>query len=247
MSIGKVHIGTSGWQYKHWKGNFYPAEIRSGDWFNHYKKTFHTVEINNSFYRLPSREIFERWRNDSDGDFIFSVKANRFITHMKKLKDPEEPLDRLLTSAHGLGRKLGPILFQLPPKWGVNEERLTIFLRHLPRKMRFTFEFRHPSWYCDNVIAALRKFNVAFCIYDLAGHQSPLHVTADFVYVRLHGPGDKYQGSYPAPVLAEWNERILAWVSQGKDVYIYFDNDQAGYAAKNAMALQEFYLSSINS
>jgi uncharacterized protein YecE (DUF72 family) len=241
MSKGSVYIGTSGWQYKHWKGTFYPVELKSRDWFNNYQQTFSTVEINNSFYKLPSPELFKRWKAEADDDFIFSVKANRFITHMKKLKDPEEPLDRLLRSALALGRKLGPILFQLPPRWGLNLERFEIFLQHLPRKKRFVFEFRHPSWYSDGVYAAMQKSNVAFCIYDLAGHQSPMVVTADFVYIRLHGPGEKYQGSYSISALREWNKKIRAWASGGKDVYIYFDNDQEGYAALNAKNLERLY------
>jgi uncharacterized protein YecE (DUF72 family) len=241
MNIGKVYIGTSGWQYKHWKGTFYPVSTKQNDWFNYYQQIFNTVEINNSFYRLPSLEVFKKWKTESDHDFLFSVKANRFISHMKKLKDPEEPLHRLLTSVRGLGRKLGPILFQLPPGWGLNEERFNIFLQHLPRKKRFAFEFRHPSWYSDSVVKAMQGANVAFCIYDLAGHQSPMYVTANFVYIRLHGPGQKYQGSYSASALAEWNDRIVVWARQGKDVYIYFDNDQEGYAAANAKTLQRLY------
>ncbi len=157
---------------------------------------------------------------------------------MKKLKDPEEPVKRLLDHATGLGNKLGPMLFQLPPSWKLNLERLRYFLILLPKELRFAFEFRNPTWYNESVINLLADYGCAFCIYELDGHLSPEHVTTDFVYVRLHGPGGKYSGSYSDDALRGWAGRIRAWCDSGKDVYVYFDNDQAGYAAFNALRLK---------
>ncbi|MCC9168547.1 DUF72 domain-containing protein [Pontibacter harenae] len=235
----KIHIGTSGWHYKHWMGNFYPEGLKAKDFTSHYLQFFRTVEINNSFYKLPSAQTFANWRSSVPEDFIFAVKASRFITHMKKLKDPQESIARFFENVNHLGEKVGPILFQLPPGWGLNEERLANFLALLPPYHRYTFEFRHHSWYSEGVLNLLRQHNVAFCIYELEYHFSPMEVTADFVYIRLHGPENKYSGSYSEEGLRWWAGNCLEWRRQGKDVYIYFDNDQAGYAAFNAKRLQE--------
>jgi uncharacterized protein YecE (DUF72 family) len=158
---------------------------------------------------------------------------------MKKLNDVEESVDTFLQHASGLGKKLGPILFQLPPRWNMNAERLDGFLKLLPHDHRYAFEFRDPSWYDPAIYTILRKKGCAFCIYELAGHRSPLEVTADFVYVRLHGPGDKYQGSYHTHTLNAWAKRIKEWQGEGKDTFVYFDNDQEGYAVFNAQKLKE--------
>lgn len=235
----RIYIGTSGWSYPHWRGTFYPTELKAKDEFKYYQAHFDTVELNNSFYRLPTYENFLRWKMTSTRNFIFSVKANRFITHMKKLKDPEEPLERMLGNFKGLGKKLGPILFQFPPSWKKNVERFESFLSKLPKSRRYVFEFREHSWYNNDIITLLRKHNCAFCIYELAGHVSPTIVTADFVYVRLHGPGDKYQGSYKRQALKKWAGLCKKWQVSGMDVYVYFDNDQFGYAAKNALRLKD--------
>jgi uncharacterized protein YecE (DUF72 family) len=239
MTKHNIYIGTSGWHYKHWIGTFYPEGTKDAEQLAYYLKFFHTVELNNSFYRLPSEETFMNWNKAVPPDFIFVVKANRYITHNKKLKDPEQSLALFFDHVKGLKKKLGPILFQLPPKWNVNEERLESFLEHLPRKYRYVFEFRNPSWYTENVYALLRKHKCAFCIYELAGHLSPMVATADFVYVRLHGPGDKYQGSYTDKALKEWSAQCKEWVKEKKDVFVYFDNDQLGYAAFNAKRMLE--------
>lgn len=236
---GTIYIGTSGWHYSHWKGNFYPPGVTSKQFTAHYVKFFQTVEINNSFYRLPSWETFAAWRASVPDDFLFSVKASRFITHMKKLKDPQQGLAQLLGNAQGLEEKLGPILFQLPPAWRLKQERFQAFLEALPPYYRYTFEFREPSWYDPRVYELLQARNHAFCMYELAGHMSPLEITADFVYIRLHGPEGKYAGSYSESALQWWANTCRTWASEGKDVYIYFDNDQNGYAAFNAMRLQE--------
>jgi uncharacterized protein YecE (DUF72 family) len=237
MAQNRIYVGTSGWHYRHWIGTFYPRETKASEQLAYYVNNFNTVELNNPFYRLPSKETFLRWRKTVPDDFLFSVKASRFITHMKKLKDPEESLKQFLDHASGLKEKLGPILFQLPPGWGVNADRLKEFLRALPKKFSYVFEFRNTTWYAPEIISLLKEYNCAFCIYELAGHITPLEVTANFVYVRLHGPGNKYQGSYTAKDLRLWHKRSLEWLDQKKDVFIYFDNDQAGYAAQNAADL----------
>jgi uncharacterized protein YecE (DUF72 family) len=233
----KIHIGTSGWHYKHWIGTFYPTGTKDPEQLGHYLRHFKTVELNNSFYRLPDKKTFATWRKSTPEDFIFSVKASRFITHMKKLKDPQAPLQEFFQHALALKEKMGPVLFQLPPGWKLNEERLESFLKQLPQHHRYTFEFRNVTWYTEHVFHLLKTYNAAFCIYELDGHLSPMQITADFVYVRLHGPGGKYQGSYTDKQLAAWGKQCLAWQKEKKDVYVYFDNDQYGYAAFNAVRL----------
>lgn len=238
-----IRIGTSGFHYKHWKGTLYPAKMPASAMLHFYAQRFDTVELNNSFYRLPTATAFECWRDATPAGFVFAVKASRFITHNKKLKDPANAVDNLLPRALRLNNKLGPILFQLPPKWRVNAERLQNLLAILPRELRYAFEFRELSWVKPEIDAILREFNAAFCIYELAGYHSPFSVTADFTYVRLHGPASgKYQGSYSDDRLSEWARRIEAWSKELKAIYVYFDNDQAGYAANNALRLKEIVL-----
>lgn len=170
-------------------------------------------------------------------DFIFSVKGNRRFTHLKKLNVQQEELSGFFQNADKLEEKSGPVLFQLPPSWKVNDQRLAEFLPELPENHRYTFEFRNTTWYNEKVYELLRQHNCAFCIYELARHLSPIEITADFVYVRLHGPGDKYQGSYTDTTLKKWAGQCLQWQKEEKDVYVYFDNDQLGYAAFNARDL----------
>ena len=235
-----IRIGTSGFHYKHWKGPFYPEKMPESGMLAFYCQQLDTVELNNSFYRLPTPEAFDSWRDATPPNFVFAVKASRFLTHNKKLKDPENAVENLLPRAVRLGRKLGPIVFQLPPKWRVNIERLEGLLAILPRDVRYAFEFRELSWMTPEVNQILTRFNAAFCIYELAGYHSPLSATSDFAYVRLHGPAaSKYQGSYNEDRLRKWATQIQNWAQQVKAVYVYFDNDQAGYAAKNALALRK--------
>ncbi len=238
MKEGKAFIGTSGWNYGHWKGTFYPSDIKNEQEFDWYAQKLHTVELNNPFYHLPPPETFANWRTQSPAAFRFAVKASRYITHMKKLIVDTSSIDLFFSHADQLEEKLGPVLFQLPPRFKVNVERLETFLKALPKGHRYTFEFRDVSWYTNEVYDLLNKFNCAFCIYELERHLSPLQVSADFVYVRLHGPGNKYQGTYEDVVLEQWCNRIKDWQRQHKDVYVYFDNDQEGYAAFNAITLQ---------
>jgi uncharacterized protein YecE (DUF72 family) len=240
MPASKIYIGTSGWHYKHWIGRFYPARSNARQQFEFYSKHFYTVEINNSFYKLPPRTVFEDWYEHSPKKFLFAVKANRFITHMLKLTRPQETIARLFGSIDALKEKLGPILFQLPPKWKVNITRFKEFLGSLPKGYRYAFEFRNETWYHEEIYQLLQEYNCAFCIYELAGHLSPLKVTADFVYLRLHGPTNfKYQGSYNNAALKKWAKQCSAWQKEKRDVYVYFDNDQEAYAAFNALTLKE--------
>jgi uncharacterized protein YecE (DUF72 family) len=235
----KIHIGTSGWHYLHWKGPFYPDDLANQEMLAYYARHFQAVEINNSFYRLPKKETFEDWRQTVPKPFLFTVKASRYITHMKKLKDPPATLPAFLEAITVLGKNLGPVLFQLPPRWRINAERLREFLQSLPGRFRYAFEFRDPSWFDDRVYQALSEKGAAFCMYDLAGRLSPKEVTADFVYIRLHGPGDAYQGRYETNSLAGWAGALAAWRRQGKEIFCFFDNDQGGYAAEDALRLQK--------
>jgi uncharacterized protein YecE (DUF72 family) len=238
-----IRIGTSGFHYKHWRGTFYPEKIPPAGMLNFYMQHFDTVELNNSFYRLPLVGVLESWRDAVPPTFVFAVKASRFITHNKKLKNPDDALENFIPRIALLGSKLGPILFQLPPNWQVNVERLQDFLTALPKQHRYAFEFRELSWMKPEVLEVLKRFNAAFCIYELAGYRSPLNVTADFIYVRLHGPeANKYQGSYNEDRLRSWARQIEVWARTQKAIYVYFDNDQAGYAAQNALTLKNMVL-----
>jgi uncharacterized protein YecE (DUF72 family) len=234
-----IYIGTSGWHYKHWKGLFYPDKLPAREYMSHYLRYFQSVEINNSFYRLPSEATFSAWKGSVPDDFVFAVKASRFITHMKKLNEPEQSIARFMHAVNFLEEKLGPILFQLPPFWNLNLERLKAFLEALPRGYRYALELRNESWYNEAVYQLLEQYEIAFCIYELERHLSPMLVTAGFVYVRLHGPGNKYEGSYTEEALQAWGVKVKGWQQEGKDVYIYFDNDQFAYAAHNAIRLRE--------
>lgn len=236
---GAIHIGTSGWHYAHWKGPFYPPDLPSSGYLAHYLQFFQTVEINNSFYKLPSKETFQQWRQTVPPGFLFAVKANRYITHMKKLIDPEQPLTTMFERLEALEDHLGPVLYQLPPRFRLNLERLQQFLAALPAGPLAAFEFRDPSWFDPAVYATLAAHNAAFCIYHLNRSLSPREVTADFVYLRLHGPEGAYQGRYSDQELAGWAAAIRQWSEDGRDIYCYFDNDQAGYAVQDARQLQE--------
>jgi uncharacterized protein YecE (DUF72 family) len=234
-----IHIGTSGWHYEHWRGPFYPTELSHAGFLKFYADLFHTVEINNSFYRLPQSQTFLKWRETVPPGFIFAVKASRYITHLKKLKDPGQPLRTLLDRVVLLEDRMGPILFQLPPRWHLNHERLVFFLNALSRDFKYAFEFRDPSWFDSRVYDALAEHGMALCIYEFAGRLSPKRVTADFLYLRLHGPEGAYRGRYDHRVLDEWADFCSSWNSQGKEIFCYFDNDEAGYAAQDALTMQE--------
>ncbi len=239
MAPGHIHIGTSGWHYSHWVGPFYPDGTASADFLAYYVERFRTVEINNTFYSLPRPGTMEAWRDGTPKDFLFACKASRFITHMKKLGDPKRSMKRFIDTIGILGSKLGPVLFQLPPRWHVNQARLQAFLEILPDPYRYAFEFRDETWFTAKVLASLERAGAAFCIYDLAGRQSPEHVTTDLVYIRLHGPGQAYHGQYSDAALRHWAKKIVTWSKERRDVYCYFDNDHQAYAAHDALRLLE--------
>jgi len=205
----------------------------------YYTRHFDTVELNNSFYKLPNRETLEQWKATVPESFLFAVKASRFITHNKKLKDPRPSIDLLMSRIEVLGKKLGPILFQLPPRWKKNTERLSEFIQLLPKGQHYTFELREESWMDKDVYEILSKANAAFCIYDLGGYQSPKVLTANWAYIRLHGPSEeKYNGGYSTKALKAWAKQIREWRDL-KDVYIYFDNDIGGNAPYDALQLKK--------
>ena len=233
-----IHIGCSGWHYKHWLGKFYPADLPASEMLALYSKTFDTVEINNTFYALPNEKSVQRWHEIPSEGFCFAVKASRYITHVKKLNDPVPALERFFPVVEHLKEKLGPILFQFPPHWKVNLSRLQEFLPLLPSKHKYAFEFRHPSWYDQAVYKALRDFNVAFCIYDRDLVVTPLETTAQHVYVRLHGSGPAFGGNYQVDHLVQWAERIEKWKEEEREIWFYFNNDWHGYAIENALLLQ---------
>jgi uncharacterized protein YecE (DUF72 family) len=236
----KIYIGTSGWHYKHWLDDvFYPAGTRPAQMFDFYAQHFDTVEINNSFYHLPSAKTFDNWRESSPPKFLFAVKGSRFITHMKKLKDPRPSSEKFFDVADRLGRKLGPILFQLPPRWKVNVERLAEFLESLPQRHKYVIEIRDESWLVPEVYALLRRHKTAFCIHDFADMKIPEEITANFTYIRFHGPTSaKYFGSYSSEQLREWAKRIEDWSQRLSAIYVYFNNDPGGEAVRNALELK---------
>jgi uncharacterized protein YecE (DUF72 family) len=233
-----VRVGCSGWQYKHWRGDFYPSDLPQTRWLEYYSERFDTVEINNSFYRLPDASTFAGWRKRVPSDFRYAVKASRYLTHMKKLKDPDEPLKLFFSRAQNLGPTLGPILYQLPPRWPVNLDRLQLFLEALPKRRRQAIEFREPSWYNDAVFALLRKHRVALCLHDMAGSASGVVEVGPFVYVRFHGPS-KYSGSYSDEALERWADWLAARAAAAVPVYAYFNNDTGGHAPRDAMRLRD--------
>jgi uncharacterized protein YecE (DUF72 family) len=233
-------IGTSGWSYAHWRGTFYPQELPARRHFEYYCERFDTVEINTSFYNLLRETTVQKWVEATPDDFTFVLKGSRFVTHNKKLAEPLNSTERFMASIEGFGDKLGPLLWQLPPRFQKDVQRLDEFLAALPKRYSNTVEFRDHSWHDKDVYEVLCKHNAAFCIYELAGFASPIEVTADFVYVRLHGPSRrKYEGEYGEEGLIPWVERIRAWNADGLPVFIYFDNDQHGYAAFDALRLKE--------
>jgi uncharacterized protein YecE (DUF72 family) len=233
-----TRIGTSGWHYKHWKGPFYPEKLPASKMLDWYTQHFDTVELNNTFYRLPTEKGVTEWRESTPSGFCFAAKGSRFLTHMKKLKDPVPGIANYFARVDLLGRKLGPIVFQLPPWWEADSGRLEEFLSALPKRHRYAFELRNPTWHNEEIYRILRRHNAAFCIYEIAGFHSEFVLTANFTYVRLHGPGGAYQGSYPDAKLKEWARRIHDWQKDLRATYVYFDNDQAGYAVQNALTLK---------
>lgn len=235
-----IFVGTSGWHYPHWRGRFYPEALPRRRWLEYYTSRLSTVELNGSFYKLPSEQTIARWAAQSPPGFLFSVKAWRVITHRKKLEGCAAAVSLFSSLVSGLGAHLGPILFQLPPRFGLRLGRLEALLEQLPPRRRYAFELRDPSWHTPELLRLLERHNAAFCVYELAGLRSAAPLTADFVYVRLHGPGGSaYTGRYREQALRAWAEQLLRWREGGRAAYLYFDNDQAGHAAQNALRLQQ--------
>ena len=238
--MSRIRIGTSGWSYGHWQGTFYPGELPHGQWLGYYAGHLASVEINSSFYRLPSANTLREWRNQVPRGFVFAFKASRYLTHMKKLRPAPEGLARMFACAEILGPQLGPILFQLPPRWRANPQRLDAFLDALPKGHRYAFELRDESWWRDDVYGILERHDAATVWFDMRKRRPLLADTASFRYVRWHGPGEEaYTGRYGGNRLRPLARHVREWRARGQDVYIYFDNDEAGYAPADALALQD--------
>ncbi|MGD2278794.1 MAG: DUF72 domain-containing protein [Candidatus Omnitrophota bacterium] len=234
-----LQIGCSGWNYDHWKGLFYPRESSPSSWFKEYASSFSTVEINNTFYQLPEASTFKKWHDQASPDFIYAVKANRFITHMKKLKDPGKAVKRFLDRALLLKENLGPVLFQLPPHWRVNTERLDHFTDILPEGLQYVFEFREKSWYCEDVYKILSSKKMSLCLHDMKESESPDLFVGPVCYIRFHGSSELYGGKYRVSTLRKRAKLIKEAMSKGKDAYAYFNNDAEANAPKDALRLMK--------
>ncbi len=239
----QLQIGTSGWVYKHWMEIFYPVNLPKNQQLSFYSQHFSTVEINFSFYRLPELAVFENWRLQTPEKFIFAVKGSRYLTHMKKLKDPDEPVSRLMERAYGLQEKLGPILFQFPHQWHINLERLQPFLELLQihPQQRYVLEFRHPSWLIPEVYKLLESAGVALCLPVSPTVPLDICLTAPWTYIRMHS--GKWGTGYGEEELLTWSERIRSFITQGCDVYVYFNNDAEAYAIRDARSLKSLVYS----
>ncbi len=237
-NVSNIHVGCSGWVYKHWRGLLYPEGLPQKRWFERYAEKFDTVEINASFYRLPLPSTFDKWRDQAPPGFRYAVKANRFITHLKKLAGCDEEIDQFVDLARGLGQALGPILFQLPPSLHRDLPRLEALLERLPGDVEHVVEFRHRSWYDEEVLALLDRRGAGFVAHDLKGLVSPRWASGRTAYVRFHGTGGKYWGRYSDEKLRDWAEWMLVQRRQGRSGWCYFNNDIHGHAIEDARALK---------
>jgi uncharacterized protein YecE (DUF72 family) len=236
-------IGCSGWNYKTWRKTFYPADLPPSRWLQYYSEQFDTVEANGTFYRLPDVSTFKAWREQTPGSFVMAVKASRFLTHMKRLMNPEEPLKRLFSRASTLGPRLGPVLYQLPPTMRCDALRLREFLGCLParwdgRRLRHVMEFRHPSWYVPEIFRMLERHRVTLCLHDKVHSRIAEPVVGPLIYVRFHGTTGQYRGSYGSRQLEGWAQRLAAEWRAGRPVYAYFNNDPEAVATRNAKSLR---------
>lgn len=236
----RFFIGTSGWVYRHWRGVFYPRDLPQRDWFPHFARYFSTVEINNTFYRLPKESTWEHWRDEAPSGFRYAVKGSRYVTHIKRLRDCEEPVQTFIERALLLKSHLGPVLWQLPPQMRYELDRLEAFLKALPGRVHHVVEFRNDTWFRSETFAALRHHNIGFCAYHMVDEEAPLETTSGTAYVRFHGSSRsrKYEGRYTDRELAEWADRLRALPKKARDVYLYFNNDAEGYAIENANTLR---------
>ena len=241
--MARVLIGTSGWHYDSWRGPFFPKGLPLKSQLQFYASQFSSAELNGVFYRTPTPEAVESWRLQTGKDFVFAWKASKFITHWKRLSESSaNSLDLLENRLSLLGNKVGPILFQLPPNFRADADRLGEFFKMLSSKRRYSFEFRDPSWYAPRILKLLAESNISLCLSDHHDAPAPWKRTADFVYIRGHGPGGRYRGHYDDRTLTEWARRIRSWKKQGKDVYVYFDNDQKSAAPADALKLQRMLI-----
>lgn len=234
-----LFVGTSGWQYPHWRRVFYPEKLPQRAWLAYFAERFQTVEVNNTFYNLPEKSVFDHWRDETPNDFVFATKMSRFLTHLKRLRDPAEPVHRFLERAFGLGPKLGPVLIQLPPRFGVDLTRLEQALAQFDASTRVAVEFRDDSWFSTETSDMLRRRNVAMCLADSPRRRQPAWRTADWGFVRFHeGRGPRAPG-YRRDALERWVEKIAELWPRGEDVFAYFNNDAEGYALKDASTFAE--------
>ena len=234
------YIGTSGWHYDDWRGRFYPEKLPKAQWLEFYARHFPTLELNNTFYRLPKESVFRKWHDSSPPDFVFAVKISRYITHIKRLKDCRDEVNNFMSRAVLLKDKLGPLLYQLPPGLHRDDDILKSFLSTLPQEMKHVIEFRHESWFVEEVYDILRRNHVGFCAYDMPKLTPPLLATADFVYIRFHGSDSLYSSCYSNEELKDWAKRIAELAEGLEMVYIYFNNDVQGYALENANTIKKF-------
>lgn len=238
--MSSARIGTSGWIYRHWRaGAFYPEELKQRLEFQHYASLFDTVEINGTFYRTPGEAAALRWREQAPQGFVYAWKYPRWLTHFYRLKDPQESYRLVFGRMKALGRSRGPVLFQLPPNMQADHDRLATALKLLPRGQQAAFEFRHPSWYKAKIFELLRDHDVALCVSDHHDAPAPWVRTASWAYVRGHGPGGTYHGSYADSELRGWSRRIRAWRKEGADVFCYFDNDPEAAAPRDALRFKK--------
>jgi len=235
--MAKILIGTSGWSYGHWSGRFYPVDLPSSQWLPFHAERFPTVEINSTFYSLPSEQMVKGWESRTPLNFTFAVKASRLITHYKRLKNTQRALDVFMGRVGLLNRKLGPILYQLPPSLARDDALLEQFLAGLPANLTKAVEFRHTSWLVGSVFELLKKYNTAYCIISMPGFPVALETTASFAYIRMHGAESLYDYCYPDEQLQWWATRIYELSERGVDVYVYFNNDYKAYAIFNAIKL----------
>jgi uncharacterized protein YecE (DUF72 family) len=235
---GSIHIGCSGWVYKHWRGILYPEGLAQTRWFHRYAEEFDTVEINASFYRVPKAETFDGWRNKAPEGFCYAVKVNRFITHLKKLVGVEETLNEFVALARKLGPALGPLLYQLPPSLKLNLDRLEAFLKLIPADLGNVFEFRNTSWYEPETYALLDRYGASFCVHDMPGSKTGRIAVGPIAYVRFHGGEGKYWGRYSDEGLLSWTDWILEQSRSGRPVWCYFNNDIHGHAIHDAQTLK---------
>ena len=238
--LPRLRVGCSGWNYKSWKGRFYPAGLAASKWLPYYAERFDSVEINNTFYRLPEAQTFAAWRAQVPAGFLFAVKASRFLTHMKRLRNPEEPIERLFARVKPLGRRLGPVLYQLPGTLQFDLSLLDTFLRALPRRIQHVVEFRHRSWYVDATFDCLERHGASLCLHDKEGSEITEPFVGPCVYIRFHGTSGRYHGSYGDTALSAWAKRLVARWRDGADVYAYFNNDPEAVATQNAVTLRRF-------